>query len=431
MRQTKLTCFLECVWLSNQKPKKMITDKNSEFLVTVEDTYKRNGASSYDKRLVDNFDDMDLKEELLRGIYAYGFEKPSAIQQQTILPIITSKPPSDLIAQAQAGTGKTAGFIIPMLQRLNIEVNQVQGLVLCPTRELSIATKRVIEVVGEFLGVKVLALVGGVAVHNDIKTLQESVVHVVVGTPGRVLHHIRSGHLDIYHLKMLIMDEADEISSRGFNEQICDIFKKIPQDTQVCLFSSTMPNEVLEITDKFMRNPIKIVVKRKELTLESIKQYYINVEKEEWKLDTLLDFFSVIPVAQCVIYCNTRRKVEYLTDELKKRDFMASSLHVEMNRDNFDLVFQDFKKGAYRILITTDIALKTSTDFNFVNFVINYDFPRRKESYLHRIGRSGHYGYRLVAINFVTKDDVGVLREIENYYCTSIEECPEYIVNFI
>lgn len=225
----------------------------------------------YDEKEIKEFDDMGLKDELLRGIFAYGFEKPSRIQQRAIMPIISSDPPSDVIGQAQSGTGKTATFTIGMLQNIDTSKNVLQGLVLAPTRELAQQIHKVIMALGEYLGVKVHACIGGTKIVQDIAVLKEG-VHVVVGTPGRVLHLINDGILDTSGIKILVIDEADELLSKGFKEQIYEIFKCLPEDMQVCLFSATMPPDVLELTEKFMRDPIRILVKKEELTLEGIKQ---------------------------------------------------------------------------------------------------------------------------------------------------------------
>jgi translation initiation factor 4A len=372
---------------------------------------------------------MNLKEELLRGIYAYGFEKPSKIQQRAILPITTSKPPADVIGQAQSGTGKTATFTISMLQRIDTSKNELQALVLAPTRELAQQIHKVILALGEYLKVKVHACVGGTKVVDDVAILKEG-VHVVVGTPGRVYHMISEEFLDPRTIRILVIDEADEMLSRGFKDQIYAIFKLLPEDMQVCLFSATMPPEVLEITEKFMRQPIRILVKKEELTLEGIRQFYIAVQKEDWKLETLCDLYKTLTITQCVIFCNARKKVEWLAEEMNKRNFTVSSMHGEMEPDQRELIMKEFRTGSSRVLITTDL-LARGIDVHHVSLVINYDLPRFKENYLHRIGRSGRYGRKGVAINFVTRDDVRSLRELEKFYNTQVEEMPEDIANLI
>jgi translation initiation factor 4A len=383
----------------------------------------------YDDREVKDFDDMDLKPELLRGIYAYGFEKPSKIQQRAVLPITTSSPPADVIGQAQSGTGKTATFTISLLQRIDTSRNELQGLVLAPTRELAQQIHKVILALGEYLGVKVHACVGGTKVQEDMAILKEG-VHVVVGTPGRVYHMISEEFMNTDTIKMLIIDEADEMLSRGFKEQIYAIFKCLPEEMQVCLFSATMPPEVLEITQKFMRNPIRILVKKEELTLEGIRQFFVAVEREDWKLETLCDLYKTLTITQCVIFCNAKNKVDWLATQMNERNFTVSSMHGDMKSDERELIMKEFRSGSSRVLITTDL-LARGIDVHHVSLVINYDLPRHKENYLHRIGRSGRYGRKGVAINFVTRDDVRSMRELERFYNTQIEEMPEDVATLL
>ena len=240
--------------------------------------------SNWDE-VIDNFDNMELREELLRGIYAYGFEKPSAIQQRGIRPILLNH---DTIAQAQSGTGKTATFAIASLQKLDMSMRECQALILAPTRELAQQTQKVVVALGDYMEAAVHACVGGTAVREDIRTLQDG-VHIVVGTPGRVFDMINRRALRMDAVRLFVLDEADEMLSRGFKDQIYEVFKFLPEKVQVALFSATMPMEVLEVTQRFMREPVRILVKRDELTLEGIKQFYIAVEREEWKLDTLCD----------------------------------------------------------------------------------------------------------------------------------------------
>merc|ERR1712179_56671 len=250
--------------------------------------------SNYDK-VTDNFDDMSLREDLLRGIYAYGFEKPSAIQQRAIVPCIEGR---DVIAQAQSGTGKTATFSIATLEQLDISRKECQALILAPTRELAQQIQKVVMALGDYMGVSCHACIGGTNVREDRRILSggEGGVHVVVGTPGRVYDMINRRALDPRSIKIFILDEADEMLSRGFKDQIYDVFRYMNEQIQVILLSATMPADVLEVTKKFMRNPVRILVKKEQLTLEGIKQFYIGVEKEEWKLDTLCDLYETLTI---------------------------------------------------------------------------------------------------------------------------------------
>jgi len=381
--------------------------------------------SNYDE-IVDNFDNMNLKEDLLRGIYAYGFEKPSAIQQRAIMPLVKKH---DIIAQAQSGTGKTATFTIGILQQLDFTLHECQALLLAPTRELAQQIQKVVLALGDYLNVRCHSCIGGTRVRDDIAKLQNG-VHVVVGTPGRVYDMLCRQVLRPNHIKIFILDEADEMLSRGFKDQIHDIFTTLPSNVEVGLFSATMPPEALEITQKFMNKPIQILVKRDELTLEGIKQFYVSVEKEEWKLDTLCDLYDTLNITQAVIFCNTRRKVDWLTDKMRSRDFTVSSTHGDISMKERDIILNEFRTGSSRVLITTDL-LARGIDVQQVSLVINYDLPRNLENYIHRIGRSGRFGRKGVAINFVTNDDVRALRELEQFYNTQIEEMPANVADLI
>jgi len=374
--------------------------------------------TNWDK-VVESFDHMSLKEDLLRGIYAYGFEKPSAIQQRGIIPVIQKR---DTIAQAQSGTGKTATFSIAALQRLDPNEAQCQVLVLAPTRELAQQIHKVMKSLGTYLEVTTRACVGGTAVREDIQQLANG-VQVVVGTPGRVNDMISRGALRLKALKLFCLDEADEMLSRGFKEQIYDCFQYLPSEVQVALFSATMPNEILQLTERFMRNPVRILVKKEELTLDGIKQYYVAVEKEDYKLATLYDLYESLTITQAIIYCNTRRKVMWLTDKMKQHDFTVSAMHGDMYQKERELIMREFRSGSTRVLITTDL-LARGIDVYTVSLVINYDLPMNRENYIHRIGRSGRYGRKGVAINFVCDEDEPKLREIETFYNTKIDELP-------
>jgi len=371
------------------------------------------------QEVVESFDLMKLKEDLLRGIYAYGFEKPSAIQQRGILPVIQKR---DTIAQAQSGTGKTATFSIAALQRLDHNEPQCQVLVLAPTRELAQQIHKVMKSLGTYLDVTTRACVGGTAVREDIQQLANG-VQIVVGTPGRVNDMINRGALRLKALKLFCLDEADEMLSRGFKEQIYDCFQYLPSEVQVALFSATMPNEILQLTERFMRKPVRILVKKEELTLDGIKQYYVAVEKEDYKLATLYDLYESLTITQAIIYCNTRRKVMWLTDKMKQHDFTVSAMHGDMYQKERELIMKEFRSGSTRVLITTDL-LARGIDVYTVSLVINYDLPMNRENYIHRIGRSGRYGRKGVAINFVCDEDEPKLRDIETFYNTKIDELP-------
>ena len=328
----------------------------------------------------------------------------------------------DVIAQAQSGTGKTATFSVAILQRIDPNLKAVQALVLAPTRELAQQIQNVVVALGDYMNIQCHACIGGTNVREDMARLSDG-AQVVVGTPGRVYDMINRRAFRTDHLKMFCLDEADEMLSRGFKDQMYEVFQLLPQDTQVVLLSATMPEDVLAVTKKFMRDPVRILVKRDELTLEGIKQFFVAVEKEDWKFDTLCDLYDTLTITQAVIFCNTRRKVDWLTDRMRENNFQVSSMHGEMQQRERDAIMSEFRQGGSRVLITTDVWAR-GIDVQNVSLVINYDLPTNRENYIHRIGRSGRFGRKGVAINFVTTEDVKTLRDIEQYYSTQIDEMP-------
>ena len=377
-------------------------------------------------KVINNFEGMALREDLLRGIYAYGFERPSAIQQRAIKPIVEGR---DVISQSQSGTGKTAVFCIAMLQVLDSATNETQMLTLSPTRELAEQTQKVCLALGDYMNVQCHACIGGKSIGEDIRRLDYG-VQIVSGTPGRVFDMIKRRNLRTRNLRMLVIDGADEMLNRGFKEQIYDIYRYLPPSTQVVLVSATMPQEVLDMTRKFMNEPIRVLVKRDELTLEGIKQFFVAVEREEWKFDTLCDLYDTLTITQAVIFCNTKRKVDWLANKMRGANFTVSAMHGDMPQRERDAIMTEFRGGASRVLIATDIWGR-GLDVQQVSLVICYDLPNNRELYIHRIGRSGRFGRKGVAINFVKNEDVRILRDIEQYYSTQIDEMPMNVADLI
>jgi len=375
--------------------------------------------TSEDIDIVPSFDKMGLNADLLRGIYSYGFEKPSAIQQRAIKQIVKGR---DIIAQAQSGTGKTATLGIGVLQSLDVKTREPQALILSPTRELAVQIQKVVLALGDYMNVQCHACIGGTNVGEDIRKLDYG-QHVVTGTPGRVFDMIRRRNLRTRSIKLFVLDEADEMLTKGFKEQIYDIYRYLPPGAQVVLLSATLPHDVLEMTSKFMTDPIRVLVKRDELTLEGIKQFFVAVDREEWKFDTLCDLYDTLTITQAVIFCNTRRKVDWLADKMREANFTVSSMHSDMEQKDRDEIMKKFRAGDSRVLISTDVWAR-GLDVPQVSLVINYDLPNNRELYIHRIGRSGRYGRKGVAINFVKQDDIRILRDIEQYYSTQIDEMP-------
>ena len=372
------------------------------------------------------FEDLSLKENLLRGIYSYGFEVPSAIQSKAI-PVIKST--KDVIAQAQSGTGKTGAFVIGSLERVNVEEKATQIIIISPTRELSKQTTEVVGELGKYMDISYMEVVGGTDIfqcRNDLDKLPQ----IVIGTPGRILDMINKRSLFTEKLVSIIFDEADEILSYGFKDTIYNIVKCIPEKCQICLFSATMPEEVIELTNSFMQSPQSILVKKEALTLEGITQFYINIKVSDWKYEILKDLYDTISISQCIIYFNSKNKLNEVYKNLIEEDFPVSMIHGELTTDERKKTMTEFKGGQTRILLSTDL-LSRGIDIQQLSLVINFDLPRTKETYIHRIGRSGRYGRKGVAINFVTERDLENLENLKKFYNTKIEEMPQNIVDYL
>jgi len=381
--------------------------------------------TSEDCEVLPSFDQMGLSDQILRGVYSYGFERPSAVQQRAVAPILRGR---DVIVQSQSGTGKTAVFCLGALATVTKE-REPQVLILSPTRELAEQSQKVCLALGDYANIQVHSCIGGTRVGADIAAF-ESGLHIVSGTPGRVFHMIQDRHFSTRRIKMLVLDEADELLNRGFKDQIYDIYRYLPPGTQVVLVSATLPNEVLEMTHKFMTNPFRVLVKRDELTLEGIKQFFVAVEKEQWKFDTLCDLYDTLTITQAVIFCNTKQKVDWLTEKMREANFTVVSMHGDMPQKERETIMTSFRAGQARVLISTDLWGR-GLDVQQVSLVICYDLPNSRELYIHRIGRSGRFGRKGVAINFVKSDDIRILRDIEQYYSTQIDEMPMNVADLI
>jgi len=374
--------------------------------------------SSYE---INTWDDLELSPDLLRGIYAYGFENPSPIQKKAIKPIVMKR---DVIAQAQSGTGKTATFTIGALSNVDVAINSTQALVLSPTKELTLQTAKVFEGIGSMTkGLRVQSAFGGSAVDEGSSFSSKNVPHVICGCPGRVFDMMRRDRISSHKIKIVVLDEADELLSSGFKEQVYNIFQYLSPDVQVVLVSATLPESMNGVIDKIMRNPIKISVKREMLTLEGIAQYYIAVDDDRQKYLTLKDLFSFLSVSQCIIYCNSVKRVQDLYEAMKEDAFPVCRLHSGMDKTERAAAFTEFKSGASRVLISSNVTAR-GIDVQQVSIVINFDIPKCVNTYLHRIGRSGRWGRKGVGINFITRRDISKLKEIETHYSTQISEMP-------
>lgn len=376
---------------------------------------------SFENEQISNWENLDLNTNLLRGIYSYGFENPSPIQQKAIKPILDGK---DVIAQSQSGTGKTGCFVIASLQKIDIKLDEAQIIIMAPTRELSIQIKNVITEIANYMKeLKTYLLIGGQSTDNDISNFRYETPHIIVGCPGRINEMLRRKYLNAKSIKLIILDEADEMLSQGFKEQVYNIFQYLPTNIQVSLFSATLPVQLHNLTDKFMRDPVKIIVKNDMLTLEGIKQYYVSVDDDSQKYETLKDLFAVFSVSQCIIYCNSVKRVEDLYNAMRQDGYSVSHIHSGLEKGERMKHYKDFKSGKERVLISSNVTAR-GIDIQQVSTVINFDIPKCSNTYLHRIGRSGRYGRKGTAINFITKRDIRLLKDIEEFYSTQITELP-------
>tara|TARA_B100001063_G_C16769292_1_gene560545 strand:+ start:1901 stop:3106 length:1206 start_codon:yes stop_codon:yes gene_type:complete len=394
-------------------------------------------AHNLENYVISSWEDenLNLDTSLLRGIYAFGFEKPSPIQCKALMPMTSSKK-RDIIAQAQSGTGKTGAFVVGVLQKLcnaNIKsIDHTFALVLAPTHELAMQSMKVFTRISRFIKpeVRIELLVGGTSIEDNKKKLIQNKPHIVVGTPGRIQDMIRRKHLKVDKLAITIIDEADEMFSSGFQEQIYKIFQHMPQNIQIGLFSATMDNDLEELSKKFMINPKKILVKAEQLTLQGIAQYFINLDDDMQKYETLKDLFGTLTISQAIIYCNSTKRVDDLEEAMREDDFPVRKIHGKMRESERNTTYEDFKKGGARVLITSNLFAR-GIDVQQVSIVINFDIPKNEHTYLHRIGRSGRWGRKGIAINFQTKYDISRLKRFEEFYNTEITELPVNYTDYL
>ena len=382
---------------------------------------------------INTFDELseliDLK--IIRGVMSYGFEEPSPIQKKAIKPLLGK---FDLIAQAQSGTGKTATFCIGTLGRIDFTKNETQAIVLAHTLELAQQIEHVFTNIGKYTDLRLATAAKSSTVRDNIETLlgrnnpDGLLPHVVIGTPGRVLDMINKSAINIETLRLLVCDEADELLSEGFISQLKQIIGSIGEQTQIALFSATMDANFFKLTEKFLRNPINILIKKENLTLEGIKQFYIDCEKNDFKFETLCDLYGLFSTCQTIIYCNYHQSVEILTKKMQEQDFKVSYIHGGMNIAEREDAMKKFRNLTTRVLISTDL-LGRGIDVQQVSIVINYDIPFKSEAYIHRIGRSGRHGRTGTAINFVTNNDIKRVHDIETYYQTRILPLPADMAN--
>jgi len=373
-----------------------------------------------------SFDNLNINENILRGIYSHGFEKPAPIQDKSIPIILSGK---DVIAQAQSGTGKTGAFSIGNLCMIDESKQTIQSIIIVPTRELADQVTKVITELSSYTKISVLKVIGGTNVNECRNDLNKN-PHIVVGTPGRILDMINRRDLPTIDIKILTFDEADEILSHGFKSDIHDIIQQVDKSTQICLFSATIPDEILELTDKFMNEPERVLVKKEALTLEGIQQFFVNVKHNDWKYDVITDLYDTINVGQCIIYLNSKNKIEEVYDKLNKDNFPVGYITGDRSVQERNNVMEEFRSGTLRILLSSDL-LARGIDIQQLSLVINFDLPREKETYIHRIGRSGRYGRKGVAINLINDREIDYMKSIEEFYDTKINEMPQNISDYL
>jgi translation initiation factor 4A len=379
----------------------------------------------YEEMVVEKWDEMDLPEDILRGIYAYGYEIPSPIQKKAVMPMRSGR---DLIAQAQSGTGKTATFVIGSLCLINPNSRQTQVICLAPTRELAIQIASVFSGISQFMnGIRIDTMVGGMSVDKSLRSLRTNPPHIVVGTTGRVFDMISRRALRLDHVRVLLLDEADEMLSSGFKDQVRSIFEYLPEQSQTCIFSATLPPYIFDVTGAFMKDPLRLIVKAEQLTLEGISQHYIPVADDMQKYDALIDLYGRFSVSHCIIYTNSVKRVEDLYQAMVSDGYPVCCMHSNMSKDEREESMSAFRSGTYRVLISSNMTAR-GIDIQQVSCVINFDIPRDVSTYLHRIGRSGRWGRKGSGINLITERDVPKMREIEQYYSTQITEMPDNIV---
>ncbi len=380
-----------------------------------------------DLEFYDSFEspELNINDKILNGIYNYGFEKPSQIQRVAIKPITEG---NDMVIQSQSGTGKTGTFTIGILNRIDENLHQPQAIVIANTRELADQTYKVCTALSSFTNIKTNLCIGG---DLQVKyTVEKITDHIIIGTPGRVSDLIQKGLLSTNNVKVIVIDEADDVLSNSFVKQVKNIFKYLPEDCQSILISATIPPEMSALFDLILKpDYITIFVKDDELTLKGIDQYYIYID-EQYKTETVIDLYKFISIGQAIVYCNKKYKADNLKDTLEDNKYSVSVLHGDMIQKEREAIMDEFRSGKTRILITTDI-LARGIDIQQVSLVINYDMPKYPQTYIHRIGRSGRYGRKGSAINFVTKKEKNILNYIKKLYNTTIEPLPNNITEML
>lgn len=371
-----------------------------------------------------DFENLNLNEQLLKGVYLYGFTKPSKIQMTGINSIGTGK---DCILQSQSGTGKTATYLLGVLNRIDTSELKCQGIILTPTHELSDQVYTVASELAKFTDIKIVKCVGGTNISDTRDSLKTA--QLIIGTIGRINHMILEKRINIHTIKFMILDEADVMLEEGLNEKLKFIFDKLPDNIQCIMISATMSMNVMNVSKRLLHDPIKVLLKNSEVAVDLISQFYVNVETEDLKFDTLLDLYSLISTSQAIIFANTIKKVDWLKENLEKNNFEITYIHGKLSPKERDDIVKEFREGKTRILLTTDL-LARGIDIPQVNLVINYDLPPNKETYIHRIGRCGRFDKKGVSITMVKMDDASdskLFNKMKYHYKIKIDELPDNI----
>jgi len=374
-----------------------------------------------DVTVYESFDSMDLKEDLLRGIYAFGFQKPSPIQTKAIKVIAEGR---DLLAQAQSGTGKTGAYSIGSLERIDPLVKGVQVLCLVPTRELGEQVNAVASTLGEKMGIKAYAAMGKTPVRDDMRALSRG-IQFLIGTPGRIYDLMSRRAFTTENIKIIVVDEADQMLEDRFREQLQHILDiGFPATTRCAFFSATLSEDVKEFATKLLDKPVKIIVPVEEVNLAGINQYSLSLEKEQWKFEVLLDLYKNLNITQALIFCNTRAKAEQLSSQMSEAGFPITCIHAELDIKDRMARMLSFRKGETRVLITTDL-LARGIDVQQISLVINYELPVEIPNYIHRIGRGGRFGRRGTAINLLAGDDINKMNDLVSIFKLNLSNLPE------
>ncbi len=384
-------------------------------------------TESQEVKITSSFDEMNLPENLLRGIYAHGFEKPSFIQQKAIVPMVEGR---DILAQAQSGTGKTGAFVIGALSHVNMEIKKTQVLCLVHVHELAQQHLNVAKAIGARMGIQTLMAIGGNNIKDDIRALENG-AQFVVGTPGRIYDLINRNALDLSQIQYLVLDEADQLLEDLFYKQVLSILEKgFPHTTKVALFSATYPTTVIELANKILNNPIRILIPPTAVRLDGIQQYFIALEREDYKFECICDLYKNLNIAQAVIFCNKKQKAEMLAEKMTTQGFPVSCIHGDLEKPERRRRMDEFRSGNTRVMIATDLIAR-GIDVQQLSLVINYELPPNRENYVHRIGRAGRYGRKGTTINLILKDEEGMMSDICEHFGMNVNELPHDLSKLI